>query len=105
MTVEGLAELLAGTGLPVAYRAWPEEDEGKPPMPYLCYREREIHTLRADGVVYHTWGTYEVLLYTALKAPGLEKQVEAALRELHWTKDEHYIDAERCYVITYEIEV
>lgn len=103
MTTEKLGQLLESIGLPVTYRAWPEEQEQA--MPYLCYRERELHTLRADGVVYHTWGTYEVLLYTALKAPGLEKQVENALRELHWTKDEHYDDTERCYVITYEIEV
>lgn len=103
MTTEKLGQLLAGTGLPVAYRAWPEEET--PAMPYIRYRERELHVLRADGIVYHTWGTYEVLLFTALKAPGLERQVEQALRELHWTKDETYLDTERCYVIIYEIEV
>lgn len=105
MILEQLCRLLESTGLPVAYGAWREDDPDKPLMPYICYRERELHVLRADGAVYHTWGTCEALLFTALKTPGLERQVEQALRELPWTKYERYNDTERCYEITYEIEV
>ena len=103
MTLDELAVRLAATGLPVTYLAWPEEQV--PPLPWICYHSTGADTLPADGGVYVSWDTVLVELYTARKARALEKKVEQALSGFAWTKDETYVESERCYIITYEIEV
>ena len=44
-------------------------------------------------------------LYTSTKDPETEAKVEAALSGVCWEKAEEYIDAEKIYQLTYEIEV
>ena len=44
-------------------------------------------------------------LYTSTKDLAAEAKVEAALDGLCWEKSEEYIDAEKIYQLTYEIEV
>lgn len=46
-----------------------------------------------------------VELYTAVKNRGIETKVEDALSWTAWEKSETYINSEKCYQITYEIEV
>ena len=46
-----------------------------------------------------------VELYTQFKSPDVEKKLESVLSSYHWKKSETYIDTERCYMITYDIEV
>lgn len=103
MTLEELAARLESTGLPVTYHSWPE---GKAPeLPFLCYLSTGADTLPADGGVYAQWDNVRVELYTAIKNPAAEKQVEAALSGFTWTKDETWIREEKCFLIVYEIEV
>lgn len=102
-TLAELAERLETTGLPVTYRAWPAKEA--PELPWIAYRSRGTNTLPADGGVYHTWDDVRVELYTTMKDPATEAKVEKALEGIHWEKTETYIDTERCYMITYEIEV
>lgn len=103
MRLEELKILLETTGLPVTYRAWPENDA--PPMPYICYLVTYSNNFGADNRVYHKIDHIQVELYTKLKDPEAEDRVENALSSLYWDKTEEYIDSERCYQILYEIEV
>lgn len=103
MTLRSLKEKLVSTGLPVAYRAFPDGEA--PDLPYICYLCTDNDTLFADGTVYYDYDNVRVELYIAYKDPNTEALVEAALTDYHWKKDETYIDTERCYLIIYEIEV
>lgn len=103
MTLEDVSILLKVTGLPFTYLAWPE---GKaPPLPFICYLSSGANNFVADGHVYFSANRIRVELYTRLKSPETEAVVEAALADIPWTKDETYIDSEKCYRILYEIEV
>lgn len=103
MTLSELNRALQSTGLPVTYRAWPEDSA--PPLPFICYLSTGTNTLPADGSVYYQWDDIRVELYTKWKDTEAEAKVEAALNDLHWTKTGTYVESERCYIITYEIEV
>lgn len=103
MNLETLKEQLESTGVPVAYRSFPEGEA--PPLPFICYLCTDTTTIFADGIAYYTYDNVRVELYTAYKDPITEQRVEAALTDYHWKKEETYIDTERCYLIIYEIEV
>lgn len=103
MDLETLKNQLLTTGLPVAYRAFPEGEA--PPLPFVCYLSTGNDPLFADGQVYYDYDHVRVELYTASKDLPTERLVETALAGHHWKKDETYIDSERCYLIIYEIEV
>lgn len=103
MTLEDLRKVLESTGLPVTYRAWPEGEA--PPLPFICYLCTGSSNLYADASVYSSVAEVDVELYTRFKDPGAEAKVEAVLKDFHWKKTEIYIGTERCYLITYEIEV
>lgn len=103
MTLSELKDILKVTGLPVAYRAWPEQQA--PPLPYICYLCVGNSPTYADASVYVQSSEINVELYTRMKEPEIEANVEAALKDFHWAKSETYIDTERCYQILYEIEV
>lgn len=103
MTLSELGALLKTTGLPVSYRAWPEN--GAPPLPFVCYLEAGSNNFSADGVVYCPIKRVQVELYTKLKDPEAEDKVEAALSSFFWEKTETYLDTEKCFQILYEIEV
>lgn len=103
MRLEDLKALLAATGLPVAYRAWPEKEA--PPLPYLCYLVAYSNNFGADDRVYHQSSHIQVELYTRQKDPDAEDKVETALSSFYWDKTETYLDTERCYQILYEMEM
>lgn len=103
MTLGELGALLKTTGLPVTYRAWPENEA--PPLPFVCYMESGSNNFAADGVVYCSIKHMQVELYTKLKDPETEDKVEAALSSFFWEKSETYLSTEECYQILYEIEV
>ena len=101
--LEKLKNQLETTGLPLAYRAFPEGEA--PPLPFLCYLIISSDSLFADGVVYYSANVVRVELYTKEKDPITEDKVEQALSSYLWDKTEEYIDSEKCYQIIYEIEV
>ena len=103
MTLSEFADILKTTGLPVAYRAWPEQKA--PPLPYICYLCVGNSPVYADASVYFQSTEVNVEVYTRTKEPAVEVAVEAALKGFHWRKSETYIDTEKCYQILYEIEV
>ena len=103
MTLSEFDVLLKSTGLPVTYRAWPENEA--PPLPFVCYVEAGSNNFAADGVVYYPVKRMQVELYTKLKDPDAEGKVETALSSFFWEKSETYLNTEECYQILYEIEV
>lgn len=103
MRLEELKTLLETTGMPVTYRAWPENEA--PPLPFICYLVAYSNNFGADNRVYHKISHIQVELYTKQKDQSSEDKVENALSSFYWDKTEEYIDSERCYQILYEIEV
>ena len=103
MTLGGLAALLESTGLPVTYRAWPEKEA--PALPHICYQAEESNPMFADGRVYYSYDDVRVELYIKLRSPDVEGLVETALDGFHWKKNAIYLDTERCWMVTYDIEV
>ena len=103
MTLGGLAVLLESTGLPVTYLAWPEKRA--PELPHICYLAEGANPMFADGRVYYSYDDVRVELYIKLRDPVVEGEVETALAGFHWKKNAIYLDTEKCWMVTYDIEV
>ncbi len=103
MNEEDILKKLKKTGIPVAYRCFPEGDA--PPLPFICYFTTGSNNFAADGKVYYAGKRFMVELYCSKKDLELEKKVEDALEGLFWEKEESYIESEKCYQIAYEMEV
>lgn len=103
MELKEICALLETTGLPVTYRAFPEGEA--PPLPFICYMETGSNNFGADGIVYKKIKGIQIELYTVRKDVESEDKVEQAISSFYWSKDENYIDSERCYQIVYEMEV
>ena len=101
MTQKELAQRLVATGLPVAYRAF----RTRQAPPFICYLYVYDSQFFADNEMYYSTGHYQVEFYPSTKDLAAEAKVEAALDGLCWEKSEEYIDAEKIYQLTYEIEV
>ncbi len=95
--------LLSTTGLPVAYRCFPENEV--PPLPYICYMNPYDNNFAADGQVYVEVNHLQVELYTKMKQPAIEEKVKKALSDFFWERTENYLDSEECYQIIFELEV
>ena len=105
MTLEEVYTVLAGTGIPIVYRAWPEGEA--PDLPFICYMQDGDNNFAADGIVYFSAMRMTAELYTADKDPVSETAVDTALSAagIFYVKEETYIDSEKCYQIIYEFEV
>lgn len=102
MTLAELGDKLATTGYPVAYLLFPE----KKAMPFIAYYVNREEVLGADNKVDATKKLVSVELYTKTKDEVAECKVETALSDdFIWKKTENYIFDERCFCITYDIEV
>lgn len=104
MTLEELSIKLKTSGLPLAYRQWPENEA--PALPYLVYYESSADTMSADGIAYYKISHITVELYAKDKDLAAEGALEAALLGLHWQKtNEQYLDTEHMMMCSYEFEV
>ena len=104
MTLEELSIKLKTSGLPLAYRQWPENEA--PALPYLVYYESSADTVSADGIAYYKISHITVELYTKDKDLAAEAALESALLGLHWQKpNEQYLDTEHMMMCSYEFEV
>ena len=97
-----LKSALDSTGIPVAYHAFPEGNA--PDLPFICYYCDETNNMYADNSVYYRIDGVTVELYTKNKDINAEGKVEQALSSFCWSKNEDYIDSEKCYQIMYEME-
>ncbi len=105
MTIKEIGIILERTQFPVSYRAFPENHA--PPLPFICFLETDPHNFAADGIVYHSFTCFQIELYTKRKDPKAEAALETVLTdaEIFYEKSETYIESEKAYQITYEIEV
>lgn len=101
MQLTDLHELLKTTGLPVAYRAFKTAQT----PPFICYLISYSRTVPANGGVYLKIDVVHIELYTANKDISEERKLESVLSSFFYTKSEDYINTEKIYKITYEIEV
>lgn len=108
MTLSDLYNLLnsieAFTGK-VAYRAFPEGHA--PALPYICYLATQTNNFKADNKVYKVVQGVDVELYTRTKDLTAEETLETAFNDndIVWEKYEDYIEDDKVYQITYELEV
>lgn len=107
MTTQQVADMIAGVGLPNAYDHFTKEEAPGGP-PYICFFYGDSDDLYADNANYARIWPLHIELYTDNKDFDLEARVEAALRaaELPWAKSQsEYIESERMYQTTYNMEV
>lgn len=101
--LSNILETIPGFGDRVAMNAFPEGEA--PELPWIVYRQTSANGFFADNRVYYNSPVFVIELYTEVKSPETEKTLESALAsaELIWTKDEDYLDSERCYMIIYTV--
>lgn len=103
MTLEQFKTLLASTGMQVAYQYF----ANPPAMPFITYNQPTTNNFIADGVVYKEIKHMYVTLWTKKR----DETSEALLKNvflnngIKWQRNENYLDEEKCYEITYEVEV
>lgn len=103
MTLSEVEQILEKTGLPVAYLSFPE---GKAPqLPYICYINPENNNFAADGTVYFSAKKVTVELYLKHRDILIEEKVKQAISSFFYEENAEYLDDEKCWMITYEMEV
>ena len=103
MTQKEFGDILAASGYPVTYLAFPADD--CPSMPFITFQETGSNNVSADGVVYQKVRRYQVDLFTEGKNETAEEALENALSDFFWNKYQTVEDNEACQRYTYEIEV
>ena len=103
--MERLIEMLTALGLPYAYDHFAEGESPDPP--FVCYLLPGSDNFSADGKVYYKINEVHIELYTDLKNPDLEQQLEDILDEasIFYNKTEVWIDSEKLYEVLYTFEM
>lgn len=104
MTKTEIANMLKSLKLPIAYYQFPNGEA--PQLPYIVYYYPYSDNFSADNSVYQRADELNVELYTENKNFTLEEAIESLLDEngFFWQKSESYIESERMYQISYEME-
>ena len=105
MNFEEITAMLDETGYPVAYDHF---TEGKAPNPpFIVFLFPRSNNFSADGKVYERINELDIELYTDLKQPDVEAQVEAVLdkHEIFYNKSEVWIPEEKLYEVIYTTEL
>ena len=103
MTQKEFGDILAASGYPVTYLAFPADD--CPSMPFIVFQETGSNNFSADGVAFQKVKRYQVDLFTEGKDETAEEALENALSDFFWNKYQTVEDNEACQRYTYEIEV
>lgn len=103
MTLKEFGDMLATSGMPVAYLAFPADN--CPSMPFITFQEVGSNNFGADGKVYQKVRTMQVDLFTSGKDETAEDALENALNDYFWNKYQTVEDSESCQRYTYTIEV
>lgn len=106
MTLQDIANIIAGWKLPFAYYEFENE---VPEPPYVVYFLDESDDFFADNVNYQKNRRLYIELYCTSKKEAMteETMIEASLaeNEMPYTKENDYISSERLYVTIYTMEV
>lgn len=105
MTYTEIASMVEGIGIPSAYDHFAEGES--PPPPLVLFLLPGTNNFMADGEVYEQVTEVSIELYTDLKMPPLEAQVERVLRahDITWDKTEVWIEDEKLFEVRYELNV
>ena len=105
MTQTEFGNILAESGMPVTYLAFPAES--CPEMPFVTFQETGSNNVGADGKVWKRVSVYQVDLFTAGKDPAAEDALESAFdnNDLFWQKYQSLEESEACQRYTYTLEV
>lgn len=103
MTLSDLKTLLATTGIPVSYSSVPLSENTA--RPYIVYTQQNANNFAADGVVYYSRKHITIRLYADNRDEVSEGKIEQALKDLFYTKSIEFLEDQKIYEITYEIEV
>ena len=105
MTYEEINEMMQEIGLPYAYHHFAEGESPNPP--FTLFLSPGEHTFGADDLMYISFKTLHIELYTDEKSLEAEERVEEVLHQhnLYYTKTEAWIESEKLYEILYELEV
>ena len=101
MTYDEIVTMVEAIGLPCAYDHFAEGESPDPPFVVFLFPNSE--NFFADGVVYRQRTELAIELYTDLKQPQHERQVERVLaaHDIPWNKTEVWIEDERLYEVRY----
>lgn len=105
MTYDEITGMLEQTGLPLAYDHFKEGEAPAPP--FLIFLFPRSDNFSADGRVYQKIDELNIELYTDLKQPDVEAQLEAVLtrHEIVYNKSEVWIPDEKLYEVLYTTEI
>ena len=100
-----ILSMLEETGLPAAYDHFAEGESPAPPFLVFLYPSSD--NFAADGSVYKKINVLHVELYTDLKRPDVEENIESIFDKygLYYEKSEVWISDERLYEILYTMEI
>lgn len=103
--MDEVLEMLAEIGLPYAYHHFAEGESPEPP--FICYLTPASDNFAADGRVYYKIDGFHIELYTDVKSPALEAELEAVLdkRGIFYNKSEVWIESEKLYEVLYQFEM
>lgn len=103
--IKNIVNTLNSHKIPTTYHHW--EVGQAPKLPFACVLVRGSDNFFADGVTYEEILEVDVELYTKSKDLKLESTIGNLLNDAGyaWNKSEEYIDDEKCYQITYTMEV
>ena len=103
--MDEILAMLAEIGLSYAYHHFAEGESPAPP--FICYLTPGSDNFAADGKVYYKIDEYHIELYTDVKSPTLEAQLEAVLdaHGIFYDKSEVWIESERLYEVLYQFEM
>lgn len=105
MTLTELNTVLSGTGLPVAYMAFPVK--AVPAMPFIVYQETGSDNFGADNTVWFSAMRIQIDLYCKVKNRVTEQLVESALTEagIFWEREAEFDEDEAIYRSIYIVEI
>lgn len=105
MTFDEIDEMISETGLPYSYHHFAEGENPEPP--FILWNIPEDNNFSADNSVYFSTKQLEICLYTAIRNPETEHEVEQTLRnhKIFYTKNCTWIRSERLYEVQYDMEV
>lgn len=100
------AALLASTGLPVVYGAWPAG--ATPEFPCIRYIRAGANDLHADNARYLKVDIWRATLVSERKDDASEAAIEAAFEAagvIPMTSEDYSSEAERLWQVDYEFEL
>ena len=103
--MDEILDILTEIGLPFAYHHFAEGEAPDPP--FICYLTPGSDNFAADGKVYYKIDEYHIELYTDVKSPMLEAELEAVLdaHGIFYDKTEVWIESEKLYEVLYQFEM